>query len=134
MRTLKLQVPKPLTRQLKRYARKNGLSLYSAGIIAIERIATSDPNDRIDSISDRLCRVEQHLSALMNQQSITISSESVVVNECNAQAELFLTDTEQQTRRNLAYQSWLNHFNNHPEVLEPGRTAHEIAALKASVV
>ena len=134
MKTLKLQLPKPLVRQLNRYAKKHGISLEAAAIAAIERNATSKQDQRINVISDRLTQIEQCLSTLINDQPGTTSAQTAISNECEAQAELFLTDDEQQTRRNLAYQIWLEHFKNHPEDLETGRSAHEMAALKASVV
>lgn len=31
-----------------------------------------------------------------------------------------------------AYRSWLAHFEQEPDAVEPGRTAHEMAALEAS--
>ena len=31
-----------------------------------------------------------------------------------------------------AYRSWLAHFEKEPDAVEPGRTAHEMAALAAS--
>ena len=34
--------------------------------------------------------------------------------------------------RKQAYQQWLRHFEAHPDEIESGRDAHEMAALKAA--
>ena len=74
---------------------------------------------RLTSIEQRLSRVERALEAN------TGVCEDI---------ELFFTDADHsasQSQQEL-YRSWLSHYENEPAAIEPGRTAHEMAALAAS--
>lgn len=75
--------------------------------------------ERLSSIEERLSQVERGLAR------------TPVVRE---DVEIFFTDADhssQQSQRE-AYESWLAHYEGQPAAIEPGRTAHEMAALAAS--
>ena len=79
-----------------------------------------------DDLLKRLSSIEQRLSNVERAQAKTPG----VRND----AEISFTDADQsaQQSRHDAYRRWLAHFENKPEAIEPGRTAHEMAALAAS--
>ena len=74
----------------------------------------------------RLLTIEQRLSkielALATGQGAQGGVEACYVDE-NYSAQASQLD---------AYRSWLSHFEKKPDAVEPGRTAHEMAALAAS--
>jgi len=74
---------------------------------------------RLSSIEQRLSKVESALAASQGVQ------EGVGI---------FITDADHSVQQSQqeAYRSWLAHFENQPDSIEPGRTAHEMAALAAS--
>ena len=131
MADLNVALPKPLKQALRRYARDHGITLSAAVIQAVQQITAEPSTNRIETIAARLSQLEARVDAL---SGATPSTEEDLDREIHDQADLFLMDAEQQDRRTQAYQHWLDHFNLHPEELEPGRSAHEMAALKASVV
>ena len=51
-------------------------------------------------------------------------------------AGIFFTDADDppalSDQQQASYEAWHDHFNLHPEEIEPGRTVHEMAALRAS--
>jgi len=131
MADLNVALPKPLKQALRRYARDHGITLSTAVIQAVKQITAEPSTNRIETIAARLSQLEARVDALSGAPP---STEEDLDREIHDQADLFLMDAEEQDRRSQAYQHWLNHFTLHPEELEPGRSAHEMAALKASVV
>ena len=73
---------------------------------------------RLSSIERRLSKVERALEANPGVRE---------------DIEIFFTDdhSASQTQEEL-YRSWLSHYESEPDAIEPGRTAHEMAALAAS--
>ena len=74
---------------------------------------------RLSSIEQRLSKVERALEANPGVRE---------------DIEMFFTDADHsasQTQEEL-YRSWLSHYESEPDAIEPGRTAHEMAALAAS--
>lgn len=134
MADLNVALPKPLKQALRRYARDHGITLSAAVIQAVKQITTEPSTNRIETIAARLSQLEARVDALSGEPPSKPSTEEDLDRELHDQADLFLMDAEQQDRRTQAYQHWLDHFTLHPEELEPGRSAHEMAALKASVV
>lgn len=135
MGALEVQLPKPLKRRLRRYAQTNGITLEAAVIQAIDTmISAPPPDDRLESIEARLNRLEERVEVLNTVPASDREALRGFEQERQEQTGLFLTDEEQVSRRDQAYRTWLDYFNSHPDSLEPGRSAHEMAALKASVV
>ena len=76
---------------------------------------------RLSTIEQRLSKVEVEL-ALATGQSAQEGVEAFYM-DANYSAQASQLD---------AYRSWLAHFEKKPDAVEPGRTAHEMAALAAS--
>ena len=74
---------------------------------------------RLSNIEQRLRKVE---SALAKRQDAHGDVEAFYMN----------ADHAAQASQLDAYRSWLAHFEKEPDAVEPGRTAHEMAALAAS--
>jgi hypothetical protein len=74
---------------------------------------------RLSAIEQRLSKVESALAASQGVQE---------------DVGIFFTDADHSVQQSQqeAYRSWLAHFENQPDSIEPGRTAHEMAALAAS--
>ena len=74
---------------------------------------------RLSLIEQRLSKVERALEANPGVRE---------------DIEMFITDADHsasQSQQEL-YRSWLSHYESEPDAIEPGRTAHEMAALAAS--
>ena len=121
MPSLKIQLSKQLKKALRRTARDQNIDLHDAVLIAITNGLASREGTRLDAIEQRLARLEMQLGG---ETQANLAD----------QTELFLTDDEQQDQRQKAYQHWIGYFKANPDAIETGRTAHEMAALKASVV
>ena len=78
-----------------------------------------DLHKRLSNIEQRLRKVE---SALAKRQGAHGDVEAFYMN----------ADHAAQASQLDAYRSWLAHFEKEPDAVEPGRTAHEMAALAAS--
>ena len=82
-------------------------------------------NQEVDLLK-RLSTIEQRLSKV----------ESALAKRQGAQGdfEAFYMDADHSAQASQldAYRSWLAHFEKEPDAVEPGRTAHEMAALAAS--
>ena len=86
-------------------------------------LKSEDPDG---NVLERLSGIEQRLSKV----EAALATSPAVREEIG----LFFTDTDHsspQTQQEL-YRSWLTHYENEPDAIEPGRTAHEMAALAAS--
>ena len=74
----------------------------------------------------RLLSIEQRLSKVERALEVNPGVREDI--------EMFFTDADHsasQTQEEL-YQSWLSHYENEPDAIEPGRTSHEMAALAAA--
>ena len=89
------------------------------------RLALNSTNHE-DDLLKRLSSIEQRLSKLERAHAISPGVREDV--------EMFFTHADQsaQQSQHEAYRSWLAHFENQPDAIEPGRTAHEMAAIAAS--
>ena len=89
------------------------------------RRALNSTNQKEDLLK-RLSAIEQRLSKV---ESALATSQGV-----QEDVGIFFTDTDHSVQQSQqeAYRSWLAHFENQPDSIEPGRTAHEMAALAAS--
>lgn len=91
---------------------------------------------RQSRLDKRLEALEQRLERLERQRS---SPQSGSDDSATLDVGIFLTDADADDERpglsrnqQDSYQAWERHYNLHPEDLEPGRTVHEMAALKAA--
>ena len=119
---MNLRIPKKLRRALKRQSRREGRTSSSIVITALRCY-----------LQDKTVTLEQRLVAIERRLSL-----DVVTNTSAESLGPFLGDFDQldavlpQKRRDMAYRQWLRHYEDHPEQCEPDRSAHEMAALKAS--
>ena len=74
---------------------------------------------RLSTIEQRLSKVELALATGQGAQG----GVEAFYKDANYSAQASQLD---------AYRSWLAHFEKEPDAVEPGRTAHEMAALAAS--
>ena len=121
MKNLKIKIPRSLWRALKQSARRQGRSTHDIVVAALEQDLLGD----CPTLESRLQLVEEQLRTLRlgAEMASPFCAESI--------------DSEVQVRRDArqrSYESWLVHFTEHPERCEPGRTAHEMAALKAAAL
>ena len=107
---MKISLAKPLQNLLQQLAEQEG---------GLER--------RLLELETRLKRLEQ--SRLMATANETSGNDSL-------DAGIFFTDADDPPtlshQQQASYTAWHDHFNLHPEEIEPGRTAHEMAALRAA--
>jgi len=107
---IKISLAKPLQNLLQQLADQEG---------GLER--------RLLELETRLQRLEQ--SRLMATANETSGNDSL-------DAGIFFTDADDPPalshQQQASYTAWHDHFKLHPEEIEPGRTAHEMAALRAA--
>ena len=82
---------------------------------------------RLDDVETRLKHLERRGLASAANQTGAIDTLDAGIFFTDADDPPALSD-QQQAR----YEAWHDHFNLHPEEIEPGRTVHEMAALRAS--
>ena len=82
-------------------------------------------NQKVDLLK-RLSTIEQRLSKI---ESVLETRQSP-----HGDVEAFYVDADHSAQESQldAYRSWLTHFEQEPDAVEPGSTAHEMAALAAS--
>ena len=83
---------------------------------------------RLDDVETRLKRLERRGLASAANQTGAIDT---------LDAGIFFTDADDppalSDQQQASYEAWHDHFKLHPEEIEPGRTLHEMAALRASI-
>ena len=89
------------------------------------RHVLNSTNQEVDLLK-RLSTIEQRLSKIESALATRQSAQGDV--------EAFYMDADHSAQASQldAYRSWLAHFEKEPDAVEPGRTAHEMAALAAS--
>jgi len=70
-----------------------------------------------DSVARRLSRIEARLARI----------EELLLSERSGEGQTSMATQEQ------CYEAWIHYLNNTPEAIEAHLTAHEMAALKASI-
>jgi len=70
-----------------------------------------------DSVARRLSRIEARLARI----------EELLLSERSDEGQTSMATQEQ------CYEAWIHYLNNTPEAIEAHLTAHEMAALKASI-
>lgn len=86
------------------------------------------------SLEQRLAAVEQRLEQLEQQSPSTPQRSD---RSTDQDTGIFFTDADDELpalgrRQQDSYQAWKQHYELHPEDVEPGRTVHEMAALRAT--
>jgi hypothetical protein len=112
---LKLKLPRQLRRALRQRAEQTGISRGEVVLEALKQHLETTPPIAMEA---RLRCVESQLALLQSQLQI---------GEVEVAGQRDATEARKQ-----AYQQWLRHFEAHPDEIESGRDAHEMAALKAA--
>lgn len=82
---------------------------------------------RIEELERRLNRLERRRHGM--SAAPTVEQESL-------ETGIFFTDADEapplKPQQQTSYEAWQEYFSLHPDEIEPGRTAHEMAALRAA--
>jgi len=89
---------------------------------------------RHDRLEQRVEQLEKRLEQLERKQ---IGTDPVASMDHDAiDPGIFWTDADEPPALNpqqrSSYEAWQTHYSLHPDEIEPGRTAHEMAALQAA--
>ena len=89
---------------------------------------------RHDRLEQRVEQLEKRLEQLERKQ---IGTDPVASMDHDAiDPGIFWTDADEPPALNQqqrsSYEAWQTHYGLHPDEIEPGRTAHEMAALQAA--
>ena len=89
---------------------------------------------RHDRLEQRVEQLEKRLEQLERNQ---IGTDPVASMEHDGiDPGIFWTDADEPPALNQqqrsSYEAWQTHYSLHPDEIEPGRTAHEMAALQAA--
>ena len=89
---------------------------------------------RHDRLEQRVEQLEKRLEQLERKQ---IGTDPVASMDHDAiDPGIFWTDADEPPALNQqqrsSYEAWQTHYSLHPDEIEPGRTAHEMAALQAA--
>ena len=89
---------------------------------------------RHDRLEQRVEQLEKRLEQLERKQ---IGTDPVASMDHDAiDPGIFWTDADEPPTLNpqqrSSYEAWQTHYSLHPDEIEPGRTAHEMAALQAA--
>ena len=87
-----------------------------------------------DRLEQRVAQLEKRLEQLERNQ---IGTDPVATMDHDAiDPGIFWTDADEPPALNQqqrsSYEAWQTHYSLHPDEIEPGRTAHEMAALQAA--
>lgn len=87
-----------------------------------------------DRLEQRVAQLEKRLEQLERNQ---IGTDPVASMDHDAiDPGIFWTDADEPPALNQqqrsSYEAWQTHYSLHPDEIEPGRTAHEMAALQAA--
>ena len=87
-----------------------------------------------DRLEQRVAQLEKRLEQLERNQ---IGTDPVASMDLGAiDPGIFWTDADEPPALNQqqrsSYEAWQTHYSLHPDEIEPGRTAHEMAALQAA--
>lgn len=89
---------------------------------------------RHDRLEQRVEQLEKRLEQLERHQ---IGTDPVASMDHDAiDPGIFWTDADEppdlNPQQRSSYEAWQTHYSLHPDEIEPGRTAHEMAALQAA--
>ena len=89
---------------------------------------------RHDRLEQRVEQLEKRLKQLERKQ---IGTDPVAsMDHDGIDPGIFWTDADEPPALNpqqrSSYEAWQTHYSLHPDEIEPGRTAHEMAALQAA--
>ena len=86
------------------------------------------------ALEQKLREMETRLKRL-ERSRFTATANEIAAHD-SIDAGIFFTDADGpptlSDHQQASYTAWHDHFNLHPEEIEPGRTAHEMAALRAA--
>lgn len=89
---------------------------------------------RHDRLEQRVEQLEKRLEQLERNQIGTLPVASK--DHDGIDPGIFWTDADEPPALNpqqrSSYEAWQTHYSLHPDEIEPGRTAHEMAALQAA--
>ena len=92
-----------------------------------------------DRLEQRVAQLEKRLEQLERNQIGTdpvASMDHDAINHDAIDPGIFWTDADEPPALNQqqrsSYEAWQTHYSLHPDEIEPGRTAHEMAALQAA--
>ena len=84
-----------------------------------------------DRLEKRMEELERRLEQLERDHTTTTPAASAI------DPGIFWTDADEppalKQQQRSSYEAWQAHYNLHPDEIEPGRTAHEMAALQAAI-
>ena len=93
-----------------------------------------DQRDQQERLQQRVAELEQRLDRL-EHRGMSVHPAPSTASTTN-DAGIFFTDADEppamNDRQRTSYEAWHQHFTHHPDEIEPGRTAHEMAALRAA--
>ena len=94
---------------------------------------------RHDRLEQRVEQLEKRLEQLERNQIGTLpvaSKDHNGIDYDGIDPGIFWTDADEPPALNQqqrsSYEAWQTHYSLHPDEIEPGRTAHEMAALQAA--
>ena len=94
---------------------------------------------RHDRLEQRVEQLEKRLEQLERNQIGTLpvaSKDHDGIDYDGIDPGIFWTDADEPPALNQqqrsSYEAWQTHYSLHPDEIEPGRTAHEMAALQAA--
>ena len=94
---------------------------------------------RHDRLEQRVEQLEKRLEQLERKQIGTdpvASMDHDAIDHDGIDPGIFWTDADEPPALNpqqrSSYEAWQTHYSLHPDEIEPGRTAHEMAALQAA--
>ena len=94
---------------------------------------------RHDRLEQRVEQLEKRLEQLERKQIGTdpvASMDHDAIDDDGIDPGIFWTDADEPPALNpqqrSSYEAWQTHYSLHPDEIEPGRTAHEMAALQAA--
>ena len=94
---------------------------------------------RHDRLEQRVEQLEKRLEQLERNQIGTLpvaSKDHDGIDHDAIDPGIFWTDADEPPALNpqqrSSYEAWQTHYSLHPDEIEPGRTAHEMAALQAA--
>ena len=87
-----------------------------------------------DRLEKRMEELERRLEQLERDHTTTTPAASMDPEAIDP--GIFWTDADEppalKQQQRSSYEAWQAHYNLHPDEIEPGRTAHEMAALQAA--
>ena len=117
-----------MQRKLKRRAKRD----HKSRTELVVSILKQNLKINTKSLEQRLAEVERHLGIRNNIDKSHVLNKNEMYGVFFSEADE-PESTVKQEGRDHAYQRWLKYYRENKDQVEPGRSAHEMAALKASI-